>query len=65
MPSFQNQDPDWCPLVSSIVEKYPKDLDFDEGMNALESLTLKVRSLNLLGVIYGFIRCDCFKLGFI
>lgn len=48
MPSFQNQEPDLCPLVSSIVDKYRKDLDFDEGMKALESLTLKVSSPNLL-----------------
>ncbi|XP_022854302.1 uncharacterized protein LOC111375666 [Olea europaea var. sylvestris] len=45
MPSFQNQEPDWCPLVSSIVDKYRKDLGFDEGMKALESLTLKALSI--------------------
>ncbi|XP_022850971.1 uncharacterized protein LOC111372796 [Olea europaea var. sylvestris] len=45
MPSFQYQEPDWCPLVSSIVDKYRKDLDFDEGMKALESLTLKALSI--------------------
>ncbi|XP_022845942.1 uncharacterized protein LOC111368748 [Olea europaea var. sylvestris] len=45
VPSFQNRDPDWCPLVSSIVDIYRKDLGFDKGMKALESLTLKTLSI--------------------